>query len=1619
MALIPIGIKNENNFYSSYYMDSLLEDDIKNVLADWHKIAEDNNSKTPYEELLNLNRDYLRLCSDIESEKNNFEKLKLQRGFFEKFFKHLGYNISPSCQEIEDKIYLPLLTNVNKSSGMPLLWVIELVNASADNIDSLDLNFINEQFDNNLIIGKDYLTRPIEEIIGKNVFTLAESPRYVIICTHKQILLIDQTKWNNSRLIRFDLNEIFNRKDTNTFKLMAILLHKSSIYGDSSLSLLDTLDEKSHKHAFGVSQDLKFALRESIELLGNEAVYYMKEILKEKIYERDLQAQLTAECLRFMYRLLFILYSEARPEIGFECIKDQSYLKGYSFEALRDLETVKLTSVESKNGYFISDSIRLLFEFIYRGCPETTTIEAINYANLQNKTSSFCIKALKSHLFDPEKTTLLNKVRFRNSVMLRIIKLVSLNLPSQKKQKRGRISYAHLGINQLGAVYESLLSFSGFFAETDLYEVQPLSEKNKKQADDNDDTNDDALENDEDTEESIADESFDESVDEEPDNIVVKAIDDNNFKGKKNNKNNHNHNDNKKLLEIAYFVPLEDLENYKQEERVFNVDGSPKKYSKGTFIYRQSGRDRETSASYYTPEVLTKCLVKYALKVLLENKSADDILKLKICEPAMGSGAFLNEAINQLAEAYLVLKQKETGKTIPHEKFVQEKQKVKMYIADRNVFGVDLNPTAVELAEVSLWLNSIYDAAPIPWFKLQLICGNSLIGARAQVYDSNLLAKENLNPWYETVPIKLSLSDKRPDNSIYHFLLGDPGMANYDTDKVIKQLAKAKLAQINKWQQDFNKSFDEKDIISLSKISNNIDLLWQTHINQLRSIRLKTINLIQIFGKGNQSQDNLKSTKEKDSLLSTEILSQNLKNSSPYRRLKLAMDYWCALWFWPIEKPELLPTRDEYLMEIQFILQETNASIDVDELALKFPRLELVAQLAKQYHFMHWELEFADIFKDNGGFDLILGNPPWIKTEWAESGILGDANPLLAIRKLSASNLTKLRKETLAKFNLEPGYLTAYEGVKATQNYLNAVQNYNELKGMQTNLYKCFLPKTWSIANNTGVIGLLHPDGVYDDSKGGNLREIIYNKLQYHFQFQNALILFPIKDGVKFSINIYANNNKEINFLAIANLFKPITIDLCFNHNGIGITPGIKDNNKKWNFIGHNKRIININPNTLAIFAKIYDDVNTTWNKARLPILHSSEFISILEKLSKQEKYLSNLQEENKIISSVFWDETNAQKAGIITRSTKFVESPVDLILSGPHFHIANPIWKTPRRICNEKAHYDEIDLNNINAIYIPRTNYIRACSKQAYDKQIPVAWNGTKITDYYKLVSRKMLSQPMERTLISAIAIPETAHINGVISLTFNDYNHLIKTAAFCFSIIGDFFIKSTGKSNLYIELACKFPLLATSNLMQKAKHRVLLLNCLTSYYSKLWNELWTDDFNNDSWSKLDLNLSDNKFKTTTNTWQSNYPLKTDYERRQALLEIDVLVAMALDLTLDELFAIYRIQFPVMQKYHNETYYDSKGRIVFTANKGIVGIGLNRKKWKEVKNLKVGFVEKNVTDDTLPDGPKERTIQYYAPFVRPDIIEDYKTAWDKFSKEVSIINENTATVNNADLVIN
>ena len=310
------------------------------------------------------------------------------------------------------------------------------------------------------------------------------------------------------------------------------------------------------------------------------------------------------------------------------------------------------------------------------------------------------------------------------------------------------------------------------------------------------------------------------------------------------------------VLDNAWFVAESRLkiDGYKPGEMVYETDenGNAKlrKYDKGSFIYRLAGRDRQKSASYYTPQVLTRCLVKYALKELLKDKTADDILTLTVVEPAMGSAAFLNEAVNQLSEKYLELKQQELKERIPHERYAYELQKVRMYIADRNVFGVDLNPVAVELAEVSLWLNAIYgeptedaDGNPIPprparvpWFGYQLFNGNSLIGARREVWPAQRLVK-NTNPkWYDEAPRRLvpqttQSCGQRGKDEIFHFLLPDPGMANY-TDKVAKTLYPADFERLKAWRKDWTKPLEHHEIARLQQLSDKIDALWREHVER-------------------------------------------------------------------------------------------------------------------------------------------------------------------------------------------------------------------------------------------------------------------------------------------------------------------------------------------------------------------------------------------------------------------------------------------------------------------------------------------------------------------------------------------------------------------------------------------------------------------------------------------------------------------------------------------------------------------------------------------------------------------------------------------------------------------
>ena len=135
------------------------------------------------------------------------------------------------------------------------------------------------------------------------------------------------------------------------------------------------------------------------------------------------------------------------------------------------------------------------------------------------------------------------------------------------------------------------------------------------------------------------------------------------------------------------------------------------------------------------------------------------------------------------------------------------KTRVKMHLASHCLFGVDLNPVAVELGEVSLWLGAIHRDAPVPWFGMQLSCGNSLVGARRAAWPSLLLEARGRGAkvWTEVPPDYIG-SGARPKGHIWHFLLPAAGMADY-SDRVIKSLAPGAVEAARKWRRKFAQPF--------------------------------------------------------------------------------------------------------------------------------------------------------------------------------------------------------------------------------------------------------------------------------------------------------------------------------------------------------------------------------------------------------------------------------------------------------------------------------------------------------------------------------------------------------------------------------------------------------------------------------------------------------------------------------------------------------------------------------------------------------------------------------------------------------------------------------------------
>jgi hypothetical protein len=559
-----------------------------------------------------------------------------------------------------------------------------------------------------------------------------QPPRYVLILSGAVVILADRLAWFEGRYLAVSLDVAYGRNDTSTageLDVIAALFCAESLRPppEGGAELVATLRDGSRQHAVGVSGELREGLRLSVEVIANEVLRRIREagVAPERIMDPvDLGKELARESLRYLYRILFLLYAEARPELGVLPVADDDYIEGYSLARLGEVASRKLIGESAEKGFHLYESLDLLFRMVNEGHHPRGSA-AVVYEKA-SEGAGLRFEPLKSDLFLPEKTRLIGRdtivhpdfdeddpdapridTRLRNACLHQVLRWLMI-ARGRKKGRGGFISYAQLGINQLGAVYEGLMSYTGFIATEELYEVA-------KKGDPKDG---------------------------------------------------------------SWMIPASKVDEYPPEVFVERTDEetgvrSRVRYDTGSFVYRLAGRDRQTSASYYTPQSLTEVTVQLALKYRLEDEgrevAARELLDWTICEPALGSGAFLNEAINQVAAEYLRRAQKERGETLDPERYAIELQKVKAYIALHNCYGVDLNRTAVELAEVSLWLNTMHPGLQAPWFGLHLRRGNSLIGAGRKTYIPAQLADKS---WLKTAPAEHKLRDgDLPPGVIHHFLL--------------------------------------------------------------------------------------------------------------------------------------------------------------------------------------------------------------------------------------------------------------------------------------------------------------------------------------------------------------------------------------------------------------------------------------------------------------------------------------------------------------------------------------------------------------------------------------------------------------------------------------------------------------------------------------------------------------------------------------------------------------------------------------------------------------------------------------------------------------------------------
>lgn len=462
------------------------------------------------------------------------------------------------------------------------------------------------------------------------------------------------------------------------------------------------------------------------------------------------------------------------------------------------------------------------------------------------------------------------------------------------------------------------------------------------------------------------------------------------------------------------------------------------------FILDPRGLERKQSGSYYTPDSLVNELIKSALLPVMRDRLEDEglpvvgeedlgevttgllehyadlsaqkrgagkeaLLTMDVVDPAAGSGHFLVKANNVMGAEVARLR---SGDEYPTERQVRE---AKREVLARCIYAVDLNPMAVELCKVSLWINASVQDRPLSFLDHHIKQGNSLIGATPDLLEDGIP--------YEAFPTK---SKSRS---------GDDG----ETSKAFREKTKTERKESKEGQGVQMGAFE-------SAVTTDPHVAYEA---------------------GDFEQVAQEKPKQ-----ARQIYAEYEKNEER-RQAKLEADMYTAAFFWLMpEGTEWAPTYGEL-----FRLQREGPGAIPDE------QQKRVEEMAGDYNFFHWHLEFPDVFGENGegGFDVVLGNPPWERIKLQEKEFFATKAPAIAAAQTASkrSDMIEALKETGDPLYDE--YQRAQHYSEALSTYLRESGRYDLTAVGDINTYQIFAGLVRQIVGEDGRVGAIVPSGIATD----------------------------------------------------------------------------------------------------------------------------------------------------------------------------------------------------------------------------------------------------------------------------------------------------------------------------------------------------------------------------------------------------------------------------------------------------------------------------------------------------------------------------------------------------------